>query len=48
MEELKKYTTAQIVRELSSRESVEKIIAETYKALNVKIEGPAIILIVTD
>lgn len=48
MEELKKYTTAQIVSELISRESVEEIIAESYEVLNVKIEGPAIILIVTD
>lgn len=48
MNELKKIPTAQLVEELGSREGVEIKIAEPYAKSKIEIEGPAIVLIVTD
>lgn len=40
--------TAELVGELSRREGVEKTIAEPYQDVQVKVNGPAIVLVVTD
>lgn len=48
MNELKKIPTAQLVEELGSREGVVIKIAEPYAKSKIEIEGPAIVLIVTD
>lgn len=40
--------TAELVAELSHREGVEKTIAEPYQDVQVKVNGPAIVLVVTD
>lgn len=45
---LSKFTTKELVEELSKREGVEKTIAEPYKDVEVKVNGPAIILAVID
>lgn len=45
---LKEIKTKDLVNELSVREGVSKIIAEPYKDENIKINGPAVILIVVD
>lgn len=41
-------TTKELVDELSKREGIEKIIAEPYQDMEVKINGPTIVLIVRD
>lgn len=41
-------STKDLVDELSRREGVEKTIAEPYQDVQVKVNGPAIILVVTD
>ena len=38
----------ELVDELSQREGIEKIIAEPYQDMEVKINGPTIVLIVRD
>lgn len=48
MEELKEYSTAQLVAELRTREGVTEKIAEPYETLKVEVEGSAIVLIVID
>lgn len=48
MNELKKIPTAQLAEELGNREGVEIKIAEPYAKSKIEIEGPAIVLIVTD
>lgn len=48
MDELKKYSTAQLVEELRTREGVTEKIAEPYEILKTEVEGPAIVLIVVD
>ena len=48
MEELKKYSTAQLVEELRTREGVTEKIAEPYETLETEVEGPAIVLTVID
>lgn len=40
--------TSELVEELSSREGVKKIVAEPYKDVSVKINGPATVLIIAD
>lgn len=45
---LKKCSTSEIVEVLATREGVREIIAEPYKDVEVKVNGPARILIVTD
>lgn len=41
-------TTKELVDELSQREGIEKIIAEPYQDMEVKINGPTIVLVVRD
>lgn len=40
--------TKELVEELSKREGVEKIIAEPYQDVEVKVNGPAVVLVVRD
>ena len=46
--ELKNVPTAQLVAELSNREGVEATIVEPYQDAEVKVNGPAIVLVVID
>lgn len=46
--ELTKATTAALVEELKKREGVETHIAEPYADLEIKVNGPAILLVITD
>ena len=46
--ELKNVPKAQLVAELSNREGVEATIAEPYQDAEVKVNGPAIVLVVID
>lgn len=45
---LENVPTAQLVAELSNREGVEATIAEPYQDAEVKVNGPAIVLVVID
>ena len=45
---LKDYPTRDLVEELKTREGVEVTIAEPYKDVEVKVNGPAIVLVVID
>ncbi len=45
---LKKITTKDLVEELQTREGVETTIAKPYEDAEVKVNGPAIVLVVTD
>mgnify|MGYP001264667890 FL=1 len=47
-EKLKKIKTCDLVKELSRREGVEKIQIEPYKKVDIKAEGPIVILKVID
>lgn len=47
-EKLAKYATCELVRELKKREGVEEHLAESYKDLEAKVNGPAIVLVVID
>lgn len=40
--------TCDLVKELQTREGVETTIAEPYQDAEVKVNGPAIVLVVTD
>lgn len=40
--------TCDLVRELETREGIEKIWVNPYEDFEVKVNGPAVILIVTD
>lgn len=42
------YPTCALVRELQTREGVETTIAEPYQDAEVKVNGPAIVLVVID
>ena len=42
------YPTCDLVRELQMREGVEATIAEPYQDAEVKVNGPAIVLVVID
>lgn len=46
--ELDKATTKELVEELERRTGVKKIIAEPYQDVAVKVNGPAIVLVVID
>lgn len=46
--DLNRVSTCEIVSELSKRQGVEMIIAEPYQDKAVSVNGPAIILVVTD
>lgn len=46
--DLTNVTTAALVEELKMREGVETHIAEPYADLEVKINGPAIVIVVID
>lgn len=49
MDELAKYSTKDLIYELLGRDGVTSKIAEPYNTINVTdIEGPAIVLVVTD
>lgn len=48
MEDIKDFKTRELVEELKKREGVEARWAEPYKDLKVNVNGPAIVLIVTD
>lgn len=45
---LSEIPTAEIVAELSIREGVQKTIAEPYQDVEIKVNGPAIVLVVID
>ncbi len=45
---LETISTAELVEELSRREGVENTMAEPYQDVQIKVNGPAIVLIVTD
>lgn len=45
---LKDISTRQLVEELKEREGVETHQAEPYEDLEVKVNGPAIVLVITD
>lgn len=46
--DLSQVETAELVEELSQREGVERTIAEPYQDVQVKVNGPAIVLVVID
>lgn len=48
MEELKRISTSELVKELETREGVEVTTAEPHKDKSFTINGPAVILTVTD
>lgn len=41
-------STRDLVTELSRREGVERTTAEPYQDVQVKVNGPAIVLVITD
>lgn len=45
---LKNIPTKQLVQELVDRDGVEKVVLPPYEISKIKVEGPAIVLIVTD
>jgi hypothetical protein len=45
---LDQFSTRELVLELERREGVEKKTAKPYQDVEIKVNGPAIILIVTD
>lgn len=45
---MQQFTTKELIKELQEREGVRKIIAEPYKDKNIIVNGPAIILVITD
>lgn len=45
---LSEVNTRDLVNELKKREGVQALIAEPYAPVKVDIEGPAIVLVVTD
>lgn len=42
------FTTKELVEELKQREGVKTIVAEPYDLKELKVEGPAILLVVMD
>ena len=48
LKSLEKFETCDLVKELKGREGIETKIAEPYQDIDIKINGPAIVLIVTD
>ena len=45
---LRNYKTCELVEELKKREGVETHLAEPYKDLELKVNGPAIVFVVID
>ena len=48
MNKMSEFTTAELVEELKRRQGVDTQIAEPYEDITVSVNGPAIVLIVTD
>lgn len=48
MADLKETSTRELVDELECRLGVERITAQPYQDVEIKVNGPAVILIVTD
>ena len=48
MDQLKDISTKELVEELANRIGVKRKIAEPYEDLTVKVNGPAIVLIIED
>ena len=48
MENLSNVKTCELVEELRQREGVETILAGPYESQGVLVEGPAVVLVVTD
>jgi len=48
MNKMSEFTTAELVEELKHRQGVDAQIAEPYEDITVSVNGPAIVLIVTD
>lgn len=48
MDSLDNASTKDLVEELRRREGVEATIAEPYEDAEIKVNGPAIVLVVTD
>lgn len=48
MADIKEASTRELVEELERRLGVEKITAQPYQDAEIKVNGPAVILIVTD
>lgn len=48
MDSLDNASTKDLVEELRRREGVEATIAEPYEDVEIKVNGPAIVLVVTD
>lgn len=48
MEQLKQFTTCDLVRELELREGVETHVIEPYEMFTPKIEGAAVVFVVVD
>ena len=46
--DLSRFSTKELVEELSSREGVEAKMAEPYQDMEVSVNGPAIVLVVID
>ena len=46
--DLKNINTCELVRELMKREGVEMTKAEPYEDTTVSVNGPAVVLVVTD
>lgn len=46
--EVSEFTTAELVEELKQRQGVDAQIAEPYEDITISVNGPAIVLIVTD
>ncbi len=46
--ELEKVNTCSLVEELKKRDGVEVTIAEPYQDEEIKINGPAVVLVITD
>ena len=46
--DLTRFSTADLVAELQKREGVETTIAEPYQDVTASVNGPAIVLVVTD
>lgn len=45
---IKEAPTCELVAELSAREGVDATTAEPYQTVQIKVSGPAIVLVVTD
>ena len=46
--ELDQVLTASLVEDLARRSGVDKTIAEPYQDIHINVNGPAIVLVVTD